>query len=302
MHDGNESFQKGKGRIKSEQEQIEKDQSDPMDTTDFVEDDGPSSKNETESSVIQVGHCNSFKKGEMAKRRKNGETSDETKHGICERHDAGIGNGGFTAWAMTSKGCQDTKGQSDRKEDLTASHTPYFSLLGQDRHIPDSNVFLDASAGSLESQSLDQEDKEEDDRESHGEICDTSRPLDTPGDTEKDENPCHEGIKDVDSDEASGFTIVPKRSRTNNFTDEVTDSGSAIQLGVVPGGICPEGVKEAIHHPSDQDDVVGVEHESASDGSKSDSSQSGMESSKDSDISGLKVLAESNFKNGKGDS
>ncbi len=48
MHDGDEGFQKCKGRIDSEQEQIEEDQSDPVDTTDSVKYNRPSSENKIE--------------------------------------------------------------------------------------------------------------------------------------------------------------------------------------------------------------------------------------------------------------
>lgn len=300
VHDGDEGLQKGKGGVNTQQEQVEEDQSDPVDATrELVEDDGPGSENEVESTVIQFGNGLSFQEGEMTEGGKDGETSNEGEHGVRQRNDGGIGDGGFIARAMASKGGQDTKGQSDGKEDLTAGNTPDFSLLGQDGHVPDSDVFLDTIRTSLEGQSLSEEDKEKDNGETHTDVGNSSRPLDAPGDTQKDDEPGQKGVADIFADEARGLHRVGDGLHSDNVVDEMADGFSTGQIGIGPGGVLREGVEEGVENPGDQDDVVGVEHETASDGSESDSSQARMESSKDTNITGLEILTESNFENGK---
>mmetsp|Transcript_17842 Transcript_17842/g.40937 ORF Transcript_17842/g.40937 Transcript_17842/m.40937 type:complete len:293 (-) Transcript_17842:87-965(-) len=198
---------------------------------------------------------------------------------------------------MTSKGRQNTECQPNRKENLAASHAPDFSPSAQDTHVPNSNVFLHSVAGSLECQGLAEKDEEKDNGKSHSKVGNASCPLDPPGYTQKDDEPSHECETDIASDHASCLESV-SGGEANDLVEKVICGFLAGQIFFAPWSIGTPRRKESIGHPRNQYNVVSIEHETTCNGSKSNASQARMKGSKDSNVTGLKVLSKTDFQNG----
>lgn len=118
----------------SEEEQVEKDQADPVDTSrQSVEHDGPGSKHESKSSIRQVSDGDTtLKVGEVTEGRKDGESTDEGKHRVAEGDDARVQDGGFVSLAVGSIGSKDSKRQTNGEKDLGGGDGPDFTLLRED--------------------------------------------------------------------------------------------------------------------------------------------------------------------------
>ena len=145
----------------------------------------------------------------------------------------------------------------------------------------------DTFLASLEGQSRDEENKEENNRKSHGEKCESSSNLDASGNSKEDHKPSEGSVPDIGGYDATGRSqsVIGDGRSTNDIRNKVIDGFTTSQVGIVPWGVWGKCVKEPVDDPSNQDDIVGIEHETTSDRSKSNSSQSGMEGTKDTDIS-----------------
>ena len=173
----------------------------------------------------------------MTQGGKHSKTGNEGEHGVRDTDDGRVHDRRFGARAVTPEGRQNTERESDRKEDLGHRHAPHFSLGPEHAHIPDPNVFRDTIGGTLERRGLDEKDKEEDHRNSHGGEGDTSGPFNTPRDGEKDDHPGHEGKANVSGDHSRWVAGLGNCGAADDDIEKVIAGFLARQIFISPGRI-----------------------------------------------------------------
>jgi hypothetical protein len=271
-------------------------------TRQSIENDWPGSENQRKATEVKVGDCHTFEEGEMTQGRKNGETRNDGEQRVRKSDNARVENGGLVTWAMGSVGGQNTKGKTDREKDLRAGDRPNFTLCPQDCHIPNSNVFFDSIFGTFQGETLSEENKEEEDRQTHGKEGNASGPLDTNGNGSVHYEPYEEGVSHVLSDDTGRCAVIAECSGSNNLVDKVIDGLLTGDIVIAPGSSVAPRVEEGVDDPGDKDRVVGYEHKSTRYTTQTNSSQARVESSKDANISGLEELSETDLEDGEGDS
>jgi len=90
--------------------------------------------------------------------------------------------------------------------------------------------------------------------------------------------------------------------RLQNLVDKVIDGNGTVEFGIAPRSVVTERVKKGIDDPCDKDSVVGEKHESTCYTTQPNTTQAGVESSKNTDISSLEELSETDLEDCKGDS
>jgi len=173
--------------------------------------------------------------------------------------------------------------------------------LPQNSHVPNTNVCLHSVTAAFHSKTRAEENEEENDRKSHGEESKASSRLDSNCAGKIHQEPDKEGISHILSINTGRCAISGKCFSSNNLVDKVVDGHGTIQIGIVPRSVVTKRVKEGIDDPRDEDSVVGEKHESTCYTTQPNTSQARMESSKDTNISSLKELSETNLENCEGD-
>jgi hypothetical protein len=131
----------------------------------------------------------------------------------------------------------------------------------------------------------------------HGEVGETSSPLDAKGAAKENDNPDKSAETNVPADNSCGSSIVAKSTSANDIVDEVIDGLARIVVFVIPGA-ATERVEKGIDDPGNEDYIVGVEHETTCDRTETNSSQTRVEASKDTNISSLEELTKPNLEDG----
>jgi hypothetical protein len=132
----------------------------------------------------------------------------------------------------------------------------------------------------------------------HGKVGETSSPLDAKGAAKENDNPDKSAESNVPADNSCGSSIFAKSTSANDIVDEVIDGLGRIIFFVIPGRAAPERVEKGIDDPCNEDNIVGVEHETTCDRTETNSSQTRVEASKDTNISSLEVLTKPNLEDG----
>ena len=109
----------------------------------------------------------------------------------------------------------------------------------------------------------------------HGEVGETSSPLDTKGDAKENQNPDESAETNVPSDNSCWSSIFAKSTSADDIVDEVIDGLASIIVFVIPGRPASERVEKGIDDPGNEDNIVGVEHETTCDRTETNSSQRG---------------------------
>ena len=255
--------------------------------------DGPSTKDEGESSVLELFDRNTFQIGKMAQGSKDGKTRDnrEERVGACD--DARVQECGLVSLAVGTEGRHDAKGDTYREEDLCGGTRPNVGSVFQHGKIPHANVNVDTIRGTFKGKTLDQDDQEDED--SHGEVGDAAGDLGTKCKTTPDSNPSQCRVPNVGPGNARSCSVIAKSLCANNFFQEVVNGDLTIHVFICPRGGVGKGVKEGVYYPGEEHTVVDNEHPTTGDTGYTNSSKARVEGTKHPHISGLPVLAETDL-------
>jgi hypothetical protein len=97
--------------------------------------------------------------------------------------------------------------------------------------------------------------------------------------------------------DTSGTSIGAERSRPNNLVDKVVRRDFPCRALLRPRIVVAKGIKEGVDDPSNQDRVVRNDHVSTCNGGNPDALPATVKASKDTDVTGLVVLTETNLEN-----
>ena len=174
--------------------------------------------------------------------------------------------------------------------------------LPQDRHVPNTNVCFDSVAATFHSKTRSEENKKENDGEPHCKEREAPTRLDSNSTGNIHHEPDKEGVSHILCNNTSRYTIFGECSGSNNLVDKVINGNGTVEFGIAPRSFVTERVKEGIEDPCDKDRVVGEKHESTCYTTQPNTTQARVESSKNTDISSLEELSETDLEDGERDS
>ncbi len=109
---------------------------------------GPGSKNQTESSIREIGDRDILEVGQVSQGRKDCESRNKTVDRVEGHNDTGVSKDGLVSLTMGPVGCQETKRQTVGKENLGTRLRPDLSLGAKNGKIPYTNESVDTIGGT----------------------------------------------------------------------------------------------------------------------------------------------------------
>jgi len=176
--------------------------------------------------------------------------------------------------------------------------------LPQNKHVQNTNVCFDSVAVTFHSKTRSEENKKENNGEPHGKEREAPTRLDSNSTLAGNihHEPDKEGVSHILCNNTSRYIIFGECSGSNNLVHKVINSNCTVEFGIAPRSVGTERDKEGIDDPCDKDSIVGEKHESTCYTTQPNTTQAGAESSKNTNISILEELSETNLEDGKGDS
>jgi len=260
-----------------------------------TKDHWPGTKDEAEARVGNLVDIGSGDVCQVTESRKYSETSNHTECTIAKRDDNRVEKRWFLTRTVRAVGGHGAKGEWQGKEDLCHSPRPDIRSFAQNGCIPATNVLLDTVIASFQAHSLEQEDEQEYDGQSHGKVGHTTGPFQTKCQAEKDSSPNKGGVTNIGPHDAGGTSIFSQTTRTNDVIDKVPDGILTSDTILRPGIVIAKGFKKGSRHPTQQHGVINDEHETQCDTAQADATQTSVKTAIDTDIARLMVLSEGNF-------
>ena len=113
-------------------------------------DDGPGSKDQTESRIGNVVHILVFQMCQMSHGSKDGKPRNDGEHAVGKANNERISKGRLAAGTVTSIGRHGPHGDAQGKENLTHSRGPHVRAFREHVETPFANVGLDTVTGAFE--------------------------------------------------------------------------------------------------------------------------------------------------------
>mmetsp|Transcript_13831 Transcript_13831/g.20968 ORF Transcript_13831/g.20968 Transcript_13831/m.20968 type:complete len:224 (+) Transcript_13831:843-1514(+) len=210
----------------------------------------PCSKHKTEPSYTHIIHRCVLQVSQVTQTRKHCKTGNERIKRVCKCNHCSVQQCWLVTRTVRSIGSQDTKRDTNGKEDLGHSHRPNISLRLEDRHIPFSNVRLDSISCTFQSEAQNGQGKQHNNGETHRKVCDSTNILDTKCKAAKYNQKTQCRIGYILPNEALRTKSVRQCGHSNNLILKVIICLGGSDSILRPRGTITKRIKKYIDHPS----------------------------------------------------
>mmetsp|Transcript_18258 Transcript_18258/g.36753 ORF Transcript_18258/g.36753 Transcript_18258/m.36753 type:complete len:316 (-) Transcript_18258:91-1038(-) len=231
----------------------------------------------------------------MTNGRKDGKSTNNGEHAVGDTNHTTVQKGRFATRAVGTVGSHGTECDGKGKENLRHGTRPNVGLFAKNSHVPFANVFFNTIRGAVKSDGAKQEDKEEENRKTHGDVCHLSSGLGSKSQTEPNTEPNQGDVSDISTDQSGRVQgTFFSGIHTDNIVEEVSDSFATVATRD-PWIIVAEGVKESVGYPREKHGIVGNQNESTKDTGDTYTTVTRVHLAKDTHISHLMRLTQGNF-------